>query len=1054
MRYCLLLLFFILLAIDTNASWQAYQNDLRSTGSADGAGYFPLQTSNFSDDSLGMDFQPLVDDLDADGKNEIVIFANDSLIVFNSQLKILNQTKIGGILGQPALFNLDNDSSIEIIFNSRQNSDYFFAYQFNNSNLRQEFNITLPNEANFSGIKCLNLNGTNSCVFKDKKGYIHIINMASKNDSSYNTSIYEERRQTVPAIGDIDNDGNMEAVWWFNEDNSSGYGFLVFDLINEVLDANFNNSGIVDNIFLPLWFELKGQPVLVDLDNDGKLEIAASVFYDDAPSIGTGNDYFTELFVYHHNGTRLFSKCGRNTITNQCNDGGSESNKWDGTNPLVLDYDNNGLDDICLIKSVQKNIGVVGFENMSLNCYDYAGNEIANINLSVAPDGIKGNAIAADMDNDGDKEIITFHDVYMLNGTILYGIGPVSTGTVAVPVDIDGNRGLDLAYTFNGQTKVFLDSSNYSVDLSVGDITFSRINSTHINVSAVIKNTGQIEVNGVKAIVYNTETLENDTATIDLRRNGNFTLGALLGLRENQKILVNVDFDNEINESNEDNNFAFKEFVDLPYVFISLDNLEPSVVQSEFRNYIKNKLASGYYAENENDANIKVYIGKSNPVNMVSNVKTLDEFEFGYDFGNVMFNDETASNPYAALVGAFKEDGKVKIMIVGNEIEGDIIGVKKFIENQALLLNTKDKEAVFAGDEDIGAIKVYDYLHTGGNDEHYNINNEQFKAIVRNALNDEMFNVFDKSVVSSNGITLRLRNLKPNASSNYLEYLNSSGVPIDLPVVLAHGLFSNLTTWEALGAELSNIGRDTWLIEITGGPYQDCDDCIDYTFYNLTDIFVPALLNGVLDFTGKEQIQYVGFSNGCRSALDSLERGKFDSSKVETFVAVGCPGAFEGNSTAGTIIESKDGQIHSILKSSNLSHVSFKNVALIALLNRQFVTKDDKLKISNNLWKFYEDMILLKNDTQPGNVNFENFIIVRGNAFYTDDGIVTVIDEDKIFRNANSNSKPKKYFNIFASHPTLDTKDRTKSIVTKLLNKQPLNLYEKTINLINQTNVN
>ncbi len=55
-----------------------------------------------------------------------------------------------------------------------------------------------------------------------------------------------------------------------------------------------------------------------------------------------------------------------------------------------------------------------------------------------------------------------------------------------------------------------------------------------------------------------------------------------------------------------------------------------------------------------------------------------------------------------------------------------------------------------------------------------------------------------------------------------------------------------MTTWEVLGDELSNVGRDTWLIEITGGTGQDCDDCIDYSFYNLTDVFVPALLNGVL----------------------------------------------------------------------------------------------------------------------------------------------------------------------------------------------------------------
>ena len=103
------------------------------------------------------------------------------------------------------------------------------------------------------------------------------------------------------------------------------------------MDNNFNNSGVVDNIFSPLilgpllihhLFELKGQPVLVDLNNDGKLEIAASVFYDDSRN-DDGTDWFTELFVYSHNGTRLFSKCERNVINNLCDDGSGQKSKWE-----------------------------------------------------------------------------------------------------------------------------------------------------------------------------------------------------------------------------------------------------------------------------------------------------------------------------------------------------------------------------------------------------------------------------------------------------------------------------------------------------------------------------------------------------------------------------------------------------------------------------------------------------------------------------------------------------------------------------------------------------
>ena len=688
MKFALLLLVFILLTTNAYASWQTYQNDLRNTGSSDGTGHFPLKTANFSNTDFGMDFQPLVGDLDSNGNNEIVIFSNNSLIIFNPQLNILNQAKIGSLLGQPALFNFDNDNLIEVIFNARQNStDYFFAYRYSNSALRQEFNITLANEANFGGIKCFSSNG-DFCVFKDKRNYIHIINMTSRTDSPYITSIYEERRHTVPAIGDIDNDGNPEAVFWFNADNNSGYGFLVFDL------SSRNVKWKVDNIFSPLilgpslfhhLFTLKGQPVLVDLNNDGKLEIAASVFYDDSRN-DDGTDWFTELFVYSYNGTGLFSKCERNVINNLCDDGSGAKSRWEGTNPFVLDYDKNAIDDICFVKDVKNKVGAIAFFHMALNCYNYSGDMLAETKLENLGGTTKGTATAADMNNDGNKEIIVDNNVYMINGTVLFSLNLPATAS-PIALDIDGNKGLDLVWTFGNQTKVFLDSNNYSVDLSVNsaDISFLKLSETHVNVSVIVKNFGQVDGNNVKIAMYNAETLENKTTILNIKGNGNAAFSSILALKEGEKIAVSVDFENEIDESDESNNFAVKEFAGLPYVFVSVDNLDLLNAQSEFKNYIKNKLTSGYYTENENEADVKVYIGKNNPINIVNNIRTLEDFEFGYDFGNIIYNDKIGTLPYNGLIGAFKDsNGKTIVMIAGNEIEGDVIGVKEFINNQIL----------------------------------------------------------------------------------------------------------------------------------------------------------------------------------------------------------------------------------------------------------------------------------------------------------------------------------------------------------------------------------
>lgn len=187
--------------------------------------------------------------------------------------------------------------------------------------------------------------------------------------------------------------------------------------------------------------------------------------------------------------------------------------------------------------------------------------------------------------------------------------------------------------------------------------------------------------------------------------------------------------------------------------------------------------------------------------------------------------------------------------------------------------------------------------------------------------------------------------------------------------------------------------------------------------------------------------------------MDSLERNKFDSNKVETFVAVGCPGAFEGESTTGNIIAANNGKVSKRLASKKLNHLSFNDLAIAGLFNIDYISKNNKLKISLNLFKFYEEVIINKNDTQPGNINVPNFFIIQGNAFVSDDGIVTITDEKSIYTNANKNLNPKKHFNVFAIHSSLDEKDRTKSIIKKSLNKEKLSLYEKTINLLNESNV-
>ncbi len=1055
------LVIFILFSLASDASWDTYENNLRNTGTSNATGYFPLKTANFTNDYFGMNFQPLVDDIDNDGNNEILIFSNNSLIVFNPQLEVKSQTKVGNIMGQPTLFNFDNDSLMEIMFNARQNSSfYFFAYQLNNSVLKQEFNVSLPYDANFSGIKCLKLGSSGICVFKDKLNYVHVIDLSAKTDSSYSTSNFNETKQTVPAIGDIDNDGNLDAVFWYNNDSNQGYGFLAFDLGQRKI------KWAVDNIFSPNFFSytLKGQPVLVDLNNDNKLEIAASAFYDDnLPNLDPYNDWFTELFVYNSSGSKLFSKCEKNTVLdNGCNDGSSTINRWEGSNPFILDYDKNGIDDVCFIKDVK----ISGsFSYMALNCYNYSGSEIAKVKLT-SDQGIESTAMAADMNNDGLKDIITAYPIFLQNGTSI-GFNP-SLGTYhPIAVDIDGNNGLDLIWTKGNQTKVFLDSNNYTRDLSVSvsDIIFSKFDKTHVNVSAIIKNTGQIEADNVKAAIYNTETLENKTFVFNIRKNSNATISAVLGLKENQKVLVSADYENEINETNEEDNFAFKEFMELPYVYVSAD-LEPQNVESEFKDYIKNKLTSGYYTANENEADVKVYIGKNNPRNKDKNINLMNNYNMGYDYGNIIYNDKIGANPYSALVAGFKNDalfgeGTVTVMIAGNDIEGDIAGAKEFIKNQALFLGTKDKESVFVDDENADAVRVYDYLHNDVNQGNYKQATDNFKLLVRSALNDSMFNEKEYNVTTSNNVILKIRNLKSNLSNDYLLYLNSTN-DVFMPVVMSGGIWADITSWQDLGGELASSGRDIWLVEITGGTNTECDGCINYNYTDLVDDFWPALIAAVEKQTGKDKIQYVAHSNGCRVALDSLSNwsstGKASAGKiiyngneiaidmlsnpVDTFVGVACPGNFSELSYFAKQINNSGAIAIQRLKDNNNLHPKFGDVAHelesasgeVAGLSRFL----ENPRISLNLFNQYYDWIRREDDKQPGkNLNFNYFTLIYGTLGFAsigkDDTIVSVKDEIGLFNDTTPNNK--KILNVTTIHVGMTKNQKVKNMVKESLDK-------------------
>ena len=87
---------------------------------------------------------------------------------------------------------------------------------------------------------------------------------------------------------------------------------------------------------------------------------------------------------------------------------------------------------------------------------------------------------------------------------------------------------------------------------------------------------------------------------------------------------------------------------------------------------------------------------------------------------------------------------------------------------------------------------------------------------------------------------------------------------------------------------------------------------------------------------------------------------------------------------------------------------------------------------SNTTTNHYFNWIRLNNDKQIGiNLSLENFLIIKGTALISTDGIVTTQDEDEIFNNVNSSNKIMK--EIFTLHVGMADNKKIQTFITEFI---------------------
>jgi len=580
----------------------------------------------------------------------------------------------------------------------------------------------------------------------------------------------------------------------------------------------------------------------------------------------------------------------------------------------------------------------------------------------------------------------------------------------------------------SGSPDMQIDVDNVRTNKATGQVTVnislvSSFSATNVNITFKVQDdTGLIaRENSQLFNISSGSSFKSITQSIALNENDDF-------------LHVYVDTKEKVSESNEKNNYAlvplFKPQIN---AYLSISTGYTSI-DNEIKDFLKlyvNEVAS------QSQANVTIAVGLPKKNSIIESENWYTQKNYQWFFTHLVYynNKPLGSKPYNGLVGAFRDDYNY-IFVGGNDIDGLLAALKRLISARSLFFSElkKDKVKVIE-DTDIAGIAVADLLRNPSNKPYYNQRgSDAFANVVSRILNNNNFEISIKTVKTYNdNTTLRLKNVNTDFSNNYKDAVIGNRTP----VVLSRGIHSNLLTWNKFGKELAfdeNAARDTWLIEMVGGPTIDGEcspngqySCPNYTFNDLKTFYWPALITGVQNYSAQKTLDYVGYSLGCSVALESLKlygsSGKtnagyvFDSAAgnyqpadlsanpVDTFVAVACPGNFSKKSLfieVFEISETYDDAIQKLKQSTN-GHITLRNLkkqvlnsysnVLIELIDNIAITPSLAInyliallpissydtKMSVRIYEEFYNWSVNKTGPDIGNnVHINNFAVIRG----------------------------------------------------------------------------
>jgi len=561
----------------------------------------------------------------------------------------------------------------------------------------------------------------------------------------------------------------------------------------------------------------------------------------------------------------------------------------------------------------------------------------------------------------------------------------------------------------SGQPDMQIDVNNIRVNKSTNQVS---VNVSLLNIA------GGTNVNITFKVQDKDGLISREASQIFIVNSGDsskFITQSLTILDSDDFLHVYIDPNQGVSESNEKNNYAlFPLFKKDIKAFLDVNTGYP-LVDNAIRSYLKLFVIE----TSQPDSDVTIYVGKKSAtfINRIGHTSQPVFMINPYYYSNgVYYNKNSASKkgyPYVGLVGGYKDsfDGRNYILAFGNDIDGDVAAVKKLISAKQLFLNKgslSNERTVLIGDLDVSGISVADLLRNPSNYPYYNQRNSSaFAQVVDRILNNNNYQITIKTVQTLNTTSynqstiLRLKNVNTDFSDNYKNVIINASKPI----VMSGGIFSTLTTWEngnsqnGLANDLVNDGHDVWEIEMNGGTNTECAICPDYTYQDQVDYFWPVLVAGVMNYSGKNQVHYIGHSNGCRVALSSLNSysngknsagyafnsvtGLYDlnvslpNHPVDKFFGVACPATLNDDTAftllaRSTPLQLPQSQLSSgdlaiaILREDQLKHVRMFDYSLWLAVFRKDMLVDivtvlslfSDEKISLNLMEFYNDLAI------------------------------------------------------------------------------------------------